>query len=358
MNIVFVNFIGTEKFGGGEKWMVEAATQLAARGHQVLMIGRSGSKFLDHAAKNAIPSLGISRWQKVTRIYLRTLARELSQQNNEIIICNLNTDVRSAGLLAKVNGTPVILARHGILNYSKKRLRYRLSAHYILDGIITNSNTIKNIYAGYRWFDERFVKVIYNGITIPQNVVPHNFSKQFPGKRIIYSAGRLSEQKGFTYLIEAAAILKNNKNDLIFVVSGEGRLEMELKRQARAVGLEDSFIFIGHVADIYPYLKGCDLFVLSSLFEGMPNVVMEAMAMHKPVIATDVNGVRELMVDGKTGIIVPPKKPAALATAIANVIDNPDLLTEFGRAGYERVKSEFSMSAMATNLECYLQQKL
>jgi glycosyltransferase involved in cell wall biosynthesis len=358
MQIAFVNFIGTGKFGGGEKWMVTAAAQLAARGHQVMMIGKAGSKFLDHAAKNALATLEISRWQKATGRYFHTLARELSKQNNEILICNLNTDVRSAGLLARLNGTPVVLARHGSLNYPKKRWRYRLSANYILDGIITNNQTIKNIYAGYEWFDERFVRVIHNGISIPETVAPYDFSKQFPDKKIIYSAGRLAEVKGFTYLIEAASILKKKRNDLIFVVSGEGKLEMELKKQAIDAGLEESFIFTGFSADIFPALKGCNLFVLSSILEGMPNVVMEAMAMQQPVVATDVNGVRELMVDGKTGFIVPPKEPVALATAIARVIDNPDMLAEFGKAGYERVKKEFTMSAMTSNLEGYLQQKL
>ena len=90
----------------------------------------------------------------------------------------------------------------------------------------------------------------------------------------------------------------------------------------------------------------------------MPNVVMEAMAMQKPVVATNVNGVQELMVDGKTGIIVPPKEPHALATAIAKIIDNPDMLEDFGSAGYQRIKREFTLSAMTGNLEAYLQQKL
>jgi glycosyltransferase involved in cell wall biosynthesis len=358
MQIAFVNFIGTGKFGGGEKWMVSAGSQLAAKGDDVIMIGRKGSKFLDHAMKAGITSLGISPWQKATGLYLLTITRELSRQKNDILICNLNTDVRTTGLLAKMRGTPVILARHGLLSYNKKRWRYKASAKHILDGIITNSNTIKNTYAGYGWFDERFVKVIYNGITIPRHVVPHDFSKQFPGKTIIYSAGRLSEQKGFCYLIEAAAILKQTRNDLVFVVSGEGKLLQELQKQTSDAALQDSFIFSGFAADIYPFLKGCDLFVLSSLFEGMPNVVMEAMAMQKPVVATDVNGVRELMVEGKTGLIVPPRDPLALATSIARVIDNPDMLAEFGKAGYERVNREFTMSAMASNLEGYLQQKL
>jgi glycosyltransferase involved in cell wall biosynthesis len=245
-----------------------------------------------------------------------------------------------------------------LLSYNKKRWRYWISARYILDGIITNSNTIKNTYAGYGWFDNSFVKVIYNGITVPQHVVPYDFANQFPGNKIIYSAGRLSEQKGFRYLIEAAAILKQTRNDLLFVISGEGKLLAELQKQAADAALDDSFIFSGFAPDIYPFLKGCDLFVLSSLFEGMPNVVMEAMAMQKPVVATDVNGVRELMIEGKTGVIVPPEDPLALATAIARVIDSPDMLAGFGMAGYERVNREFTMSAMANNLERYLQNKL
>jgi glycosyltransferase involved in cell wall biosynthesis len=358
MQIAFVNFIGTGKFGGGEKWMVSAGSQLAAKGHDVIMIGKKGSKFLDHAMKAGITSLGITPWQKTIGLYLLTITRELSRQKNDILICNLNTDVRTTGLLAKKRGTPVILARHGLLSYNKKRWRYKISARYILDGIITNSNTIKNTYAGYGWFDNSFVNVIYNGITIPQHVVPYDFSKQFPGKKIIYTAGRLSEQKGFTYLIEAAAILKKTRNDLVFVVSGEGKLLPELQKQVLDTHLQDSFIFSGFAADIYPFLKGCDLFVLSSLFEGMPNVVMEAMAMQKPVISTDVNGVRELMVEGKTGLIITPRDPLAIATSIARIIDNPDTLVEFGRAGYERVNKEFTMAAMAENLEHYLQDKL
>ncbi|NTV97648.1 MAG: glycosyltransferase [Chlorobiaceae bacterium] len=358
MNIAFANFIGTDKLGGGEKWMISAAAQLAACGHNVLIMARAGSKFLTLADKAGLVTLGISKWHKLSGIYLYVVRKALADQKNEILICNLNTDVRSVGLLAKISGTPVVLARHGILMYNRKKFRYWLSAKYILDGIITNSNTIKETYAGYGWFDNRFVKVIHNGISIPEHVVPFDFGKSFPGKKIIYSAGRLSEQKGFTYLIEAAALLKKSRNDLLFAVSGEGRLEEDLKNQAREAGLEDSFIFLGFSADIYPFLRGCDLFVLSSLFEGMPNVIMEAMAMNKPVVATDVNGARELMIDGKTGLIVPPKNPAALAEAITAIIENPDMLADFGNTGYERVNQTFTMTVMTDSIEAYLDQKL
>ncbi len=357
MNILFSNSIGRDKFGGGEKWMVNAAKELAKRGHNVVLGSKKNSKILDYATSNGVKTTVFEIRGDISPLSTLKVAAFLKQQAIDVLICNLNKDVRVAGLAAQIVQTPVVLARHGMLLCGNK-WKHKVTLTKLVDGIITNSNTIKESYRNYGWFDDDFVKVIYNGIIIPETIVAYNFSVRFPGKKIIYSAGRLSEQKGFTWLIEAAAILKKTRNDLIFAISGEGKLEADLKKQVANASLEDSFIFMGFTDNIYPYLKGCDLFVLASLFEGMPNVVMEAMAMQKPVIATDVNGARELMVDGKTGIIVPPKQPEALAAAIEKIIDNPEILAEFGKFGYERVTHEFTMNAMGNKLEEYLQQKM
>ena len=357
MNILFSNSIGRDKFGGGEKWMVNAAKELAKRGHNVVLGGKKNSKILDYATANGVKTTVFEIRGDISPLSTLKVAAFLKQQAIDVLICNLNKDVRVAGLAAQIVQTPVVLARHGMLLCGNK-WKHKVTLAKLVDGIITNSNTIKESYRNYGWFDDDFVKVIYNGITIPETIVAHNFSARFPGKKIIYSAGRLSEQKGFSYLIEAAEILKKTRTDLVFAISGEGKLETELKKQVANAGLEEFFIFMGFTDNIYPYLKGCDLFVLASLFEGMPNVVMEAMAMQKAVIATDVNGARELMVDGKTGIIVPPKQPEALADAIAKIIDKPETLAEFGKSGYERVTREFTMNAMGNKLEEYLQQKL
>jgi glycosyltransferase involved in cell wall biosynthesis len=357
MNILFSNSIGRDKFGGGEKWMVNAAKELAKRGHNVVLGSKKNSKILDYATSNGVKTTVFEIRGDISPLSTLKVAAFLKQQAIDVLICNLNKDVRVAGLAAQIVQTPVVLARHGMLLCGNK-WKHKVTLTKLVDGIITNSNTIKESYRNYGWFDDDFVKVIYNGIIIPETIVAYNFSVRFPGKKIIYSAGRLSEQKGFTWLIEAAAILKKTRNDLIFAISGEGKLEADLKKQVANASLEDSFIFMGFTDNIYPYLKGCDLFVLASLFEGMPNVVMEAMAMQKAVIATDVNGARELMVDGKTGIIVPPKQPEALADAITKIIDKPEILAEFGKSGYERVTHEFTMNAMGNKLEEYLQQKM
>jgi glycosyltransferase involved in cell wall biosynthesis len=175
---------------------------------------------------------------------------------------------------------------------------------------------------------------------------------------VVFGAGRLSDQKGFDILIHAADLLKEKCKDLVFVVAGKGREGDKLKNLVSKHNLKNVIHFIGFVEDIHPYLQGCDLFVLSSLFEGMPNVVMEAMAEGKAVAATDVNGVRELMVHKKTGIIIPPRDPQALADAIHDLINDPEQLRKFGKAGLERVRSHFTLEKMIRNLETYFQEKL
>ena len=357
MNILFINSIGRNKFGGGEKWMVNAAKGLTTKGHNVVLSSKQNSRILQYAEKQGVKTHVVEIHSDISPIKTFLIARWLKEQQIDILICNLNKDVRVAGLAARIAGTPVVLARHGMLLCSKK-WKHKLTLTKLTDGIITNSKTIQETYTGYGWFPTDFVKVIYNGIVIPEHVEQVDFQACFPGKKIIYSAGRLSEQKGFNYLIEAAQILRKKRNDLVFLVSGEGKLASILQKQVDNAGLHESFVFEGFTDDIFPYLKGCDLFVLASLFEGMPNVVMEAMAMAKPVVATDVNGARELMQDGNTGFIVPPADPNALANAIGSLIDNPEKLSAFGNAGKERVTQHFTMQHMTDTLEAHLRSKL
>ncbi len=357
MNILFLNSIGKNKFGGGEKWMVNAAKGLLAKGHTVAVAGKKNSRILKYAAERGVPTDVIEIHADISPLKTLRIAGFLRQNRIDVLICNLNKDVRVAGLAARIARTPVVLARHGMLLCGKK-WKHKLCLTRLTDGIITNSISIRDTYASYGWFENDFVKVIYNGLEIPETVSPVDFAGRFPGKKIIYSAGRLAEQKGFGYLIEAAALLQKKRNDLVFLVSGEGPLASVLQKQADEAGLHASFIFDGFAADIFPYLKGCDLFVLASLFEGMPNIVMEAMAMEKPVVATDVNGVRELVDAGKTGLLVPPADPAALAETIDSLFDSPEKLKAFGKAGKQRVAEQFTMERMTDALDAYLRSKL
>lgn len=357
MKVMFINSIAKKKFGGGEKWMVTAAKGLSEAGHEIIVSGKKNSRFLDAAKEAGLHTKHFNIRGDFGPVNTFRIARYLKKQRVDVLICNLNKDVRVAGLAAKFMHETVVLARHGVL-LSGKKWKHKITLTKILDGILTNARNIKHTYQGYGWFRDGFVQVIYNGIEDKSHVVAFDFEESFPGKKIVFSAGRLVEQKGFAYLIQAAAELRKKRDDLVFIVAGEGRLEQHLKRLVRKLNLEDSVHFWGYVKDVDPYVKGCDLFVLPSLFEGMPNAVMEAMALGKAVIATDVNGVTELMEDNKTGLIIPPKDSKILAEAIHSVIDDEARLEEFGKNGLEKVQKHFTISAMIKRLEDYLQQKI
>lgn len=357
MNILFINSIAKHKFGGGEKWMIKAAKGLTDAGHAVTLASKKDSEILRFAGNAGVKTKVISIHSDISPLTTLRVARFLKQEKIDVLICNLNKDVRVAGLAARLAKTPLVIARHGMLLCGRK-WKHKLTLTRLTDGIITNSETIKKAYEDYGWFKPDFVKVLYNGIEDKSSVVAHDFKPEFGDKKVVFSAGRLAEQKGFTYLLEAAAILARKRSDLVFVIAGKGSLETRLKKQATTLGIENAVRFLGFVDNVDPYVKGCDLFVLASLFEGMPNAVMEAMALRKAVIATDVNGARELMVDGKTGIIIPPRNPQALASAIDSLIDDDARRTEYGKTGYARVTEHFTIPIMVKNLETFLSGKL
>jgi glycosyltransferase involved in cell wall biosynthesis len=162
------------------------------------------------------------------------------------------------------------------------------------------------------------------------------------GLPLVLTLSRLDPQKGLPFLLEAAKMVP----DAVFAVAGAGRDRAALEDQARSLGLNGRLLFLGHRDDIPDLLAVCDLFVLPSLFEGLPISVLEAMAAGKPVVATRIGGTDETVEEGRTGFLVPARDPAALASAIRRVLADPPEARRMGEAGRARALSEFSAETM------------
>ncbi|MBN1466501.1 glycosyltransferase [candidate division KSB1 bacterium] len=169
---------------------------------------------------------------------------------------------------------------------------------------------------------------------------------------IVGQVSRLDEQKGHTFLINAAPIIIAQQPRVKFVLVGDGPLRLELMHKIDQMGLHDYFIFLGFRRDVPDLLPLFDLFVLPSLYEGLPNVVLEAMACGLPVVATPVDGTKEAVVDGQTGILVPVGDPYRLANSILSVISNEQLKKRLGMKGRRRVEDEFSLDDQVNRFEC------
>lgn len=195
------------------------------------------------------------------------------------------------------------------------------------------------------------IRVIHNGIALPgpswsEGVVrPADGAPGSPGP-VITTAGRLSPEKGQSFFIEMAALLRECYPEARFQVVGDGPLRNELAVQIDRLRLREVVALTGFRADVDELLRESHVFVLPSLAEGLGLVLLEAMAAGLPVVATKVGGIPEVVVDGVTGRLVPPGDAAALAAAVREVLDNPDLARRWGEAGRRRVEQSFTAAEM------------
>ena len=176
----------------------------------------------------------------------------------------------------------------------------------------------------------------------------------------IGTAALLTPRKGLEYLIDAFAHVRKDHRDVTLYIAGEPVKDGDqdyvksLHRQVRDHDTEDAIEFLGWVDDMPLYLNSLDVFVLPSLNEGIPGAVREALAMELPVIATDVGGTSEAVIDRETGLLVPPANSEAIGDALHRLLDNPGQREELRRKGRERIVSEFSIEQYIRNYESFL----
>jgi glycosyltransferase involved in cell wall biosynthesis len=161
---------------------------------------------------------------------------------------------------------------------------------------------------------------------------------------VVGNVARLAEQKGHRDLIAAAPAVLERHPDARFAVAGDGELRAELEALARPLG--EQFTFLGERDDVPDLLASFDVFAYPSRFEGLCLAVIEAQAAGVPVVATPVGGIVENVVDGKTGLLVPPRDPVALAGAIVRILDDPELARALAERARPRVRERYTRQRM------------
>ena len=192
-------------------------------------------------------------------------------------------------------------------------------------------------------------------VTIP-NGVPVQTPKcedKVEAPTVIGFLAALRPQKDPATFIEAGRLLLDRHTDLRFVMFGTGPMLSNLQRQVRKWGLENAFEFKGRVLDARTHMRSWDVFVLSSLYEGLPYALLEAMAAGIPVVATRVPGVEEVIEDGETGLLVDPASPNALADAVERLLRDPHEGREMARKARETVAGRYSLDDQLRNLTCF-----
>lgn len=163
---------------------------------------------------------------------------------------------------------------------------------------------------------------------------------------VVGNVAALVPHKGQRYLIDAAHLVVRQIPDARFVILGEGELREHLERQVHEHHLEKHVLLPGFRTDVLGCIKGFDLFVMSSVTEGLGTSLLDAMACSRPIVATTAGGIPEIVEDEMNGLLVPPRDAAALAAAIVRMLRDPDLRVRLGQAGFERVRARFTVERM------------
>ena len=166
---------------------------------------------------------------------------------------------------------------------------------------------------------------------------------------LVGNVAALVPHKGQRHLIEAAAAVVRQVPDARFIIAGQGELRESLEHQIKHLHLEKHVILAGFRSDVLSVHKAFDIFVMSSVTEGLGTSLLDAMACGKPIVATRAGGIPEVVVDGETGFLVPPRDPHAMADAIVRLLQDPALRERMGTAGLKRVRERFTSEVMVSN---------
>jgi len=198
--------------------------------------------------------------------------------------------------------------------------------------------------------------VVPNGVLLPAELSPavqaavrrrYGLPMDVP---LVLAAGRLTEQKNFGALVEAAARLRPRFPTARFLIAGEGEQRASLQARIGELGLSGQMHLAGNVTDLVDLMRAADLFVLPSLWEGLPLVLLEAMAARLAVVATRIRGVAEVVRDGENGRLVPPGDVAALSEAIGDLLDHAEARSSLARSARETIAASYSFERVAAQL--------
>jgi len=354
-----LHLISSSGFLGAENVVLELAKESAAMGHwaTIGLLENLNKLHLELAEVASAYGLTVEIFSCRGRFDPRTMfkIRDFIRTNRPNLLHSHGYKGNFYGLIASRCKVPWLVTNHNWLRTTRSLKIYaRLDSFLIrfADKVVAVSDEIgaELLAAGV---PARKLEVIDNGIDLTRFSCrkTNGALKQSFGfaknSKVIGTVGRLSEEKGHIHLLHAAHATISSFPQARFLIVGEGNQRTKLQQQTIDLGLADKVIFTGTRKDIPDLMSILDLFVLPSLKEGMPMVLLEALAARLPVIASAVGAIPKILTHGQTGFLVHPADPGELTEAIVTLLLNEELARSIANAGHKKVNADFSAQTMA-----------
>jgi glycosyltransferase involved in cell wall biosynthesis len=286
---------------------------------------------------------------------LRDLLKIMRAEGSQVLHLHGYGASNFGRLASSITKIPAIVHEHFVdLNmpsYQRiaDRLLRGLSAHAIVV-----SNSVGDFMVNDRSFPKEKVETVYSGPPVRIQAVNPEGESAWQAKwnipaedRIVATVSRLHPIKGITYFLQSARLILDECPDVTFIIVGDGEIMPDLQKEASDLGIAEKVVFTGFIDDVPTLLSKADVMVISSMTEGVPLTLFEAMAVGCPVVSTDVGGIKEVLEDGKTGFLVQPKDPSALAEKTILLLKNPPMHSEMSDAA----RSASSLYSVTRNVK-------
>ena len=357
------------EFGGAQKYVYYLATRLPKDRYKVSVACGTGGLLipkLRQAGIEVIPIPNLVGRPEIDPVRdslaFLELLRLIRHKRPHIIHTNSTKAGFWGRLAAKLAGVPVIIfTAHGfVLNEPRgplKRLIFYVAERIggmLSDLIIAVSEADRQLAIGCKIISPDRIVTIRNGLDVIHSIIEQRSKAEIglpDGYQIVGTVANFYPTKGLPFFIRAIPYVRDEFPEACFVIVGDGQQRPELERLTAELDLNSCVLFLGQRDDVPQILPLFDVFVLPSVKEGLPYALLEAMAAAKPVVATAVGGVPEVVVDGQTGLLVPPRDPEALAQAIITLLRNPGRARAMGEAGRQRVLEHFTVERMVAETE-------
>lgn len=347
MNFLFLNS-ARHGWGGNEKWTKLASEALSGEHRCVLayrdpMIGRNF----------CIPKTALPFTSEIDPLTIKGLVRIIRREQIDVLIPTKRKDYMLAGIASRLCGKANIL-RLGIDRPIGDTLLHRIVYRYLADGIIVNAARIKEQLVSASWLDHGKIRVIYNGLdreTVEcRSLEPYNKPFVF----MIAAAGSLTGRKGFDFLIRSFGRFirhgKTGTRNAGLVIAGDGPDRTSLEKLVAEQELVGRVLFTGHLDNPYTVMRASDIFVSSSISEGLSNALLESMLLETVPVSTFSGGAEEAITDGVNGFLVPYGEEEQLASLFDRLLGEPEARLRIARRAVETVRERFSLEIMSREI--------
>ncbi len=329
---------------------------MRAHGHWVALAAHPDSSIAKRAQDAGILFYPLRTNKALLPFEIMRLAAWLKANRVELVNTHSSNDGWLAGIAARLAGCTLIRSRHIEVDYPNRfvsGMAFRSLPRYV----ITTSQLIANRLVEELGVLPERVSCISTGIDLAKfnPALKGNLREELgvaPDVALVGMISVLRSWKGHaTFLDAAVQLLKSSKRPVHFVIAGDGPGRQELTDKIAKDPWKGHVTLLGHRSDVPNVLAALDVLVLPSFaHEGIPQIILQAQAMARAVVATTVGGIPEVVEDNVTGLLVPPRNPEALAEKIQTLLDNPDLRTRLGKAALAKIEAQHSVDAMGEGL--------